>query len=87
MELYELVRRSVLLSGISKRATAREFGVNRRTVGKMVENPVPPGYRESKPRKKPKLGGFEEQIGRMPLAGRGAEAKAYGQADFRASSG
>ena len=65
MELYELVRRSVLVSGISKRATSREFGVNRRTVAKMVGSAVPPGYRSSQPRKKPKLGGFEEAIERM----------------------
>ena len=65
MELYELVRRSVLVSGISKRAAAREFGVNRRTVAKMVGSAVPPGYRSSQPRKKPKLGGFEEAIERM----------------------
>ena len=58
MERYELVRRSVLVDGMSLREASREFAVNRRTAKKMAENPVPPGYRLEKPRAKPKLGGF-----------------------------
>ncbi len=62
MELYELVRRSVLVDGMSKRAAAREYGIHRRTVHKMVKNPVPEGYRLSRERARPKLADFLERI-------------------------
>ena len=62
MERYELVRRSVLAEGMSEREASREFDVNRRTVKKMLENPVPPGYRQEKPLPRPKLGPFLERI-------------------------
>ncbi len=62
LERYELVRRSVLADGMSERAASREFAVNRRTVRKMVEHEVPPGYQESQPRPKPKLGPFLSTI-------------------------
>jgi len=62
LERYELVRRSVLVEGMSGREASREFAVNRRTVKKMVEHPVPPGYRQDKPRPKPKLGPYLDKI-------------------------
>ena len=62
MERYELVRRSVLAEGMSEREASREFDVNRRTVKKMLEHPVPPGYRQERPRAKPKLGPFLGKI-------------------------
>lgn len=65
LERYELVRRSVLVSGMSEREASREFGVNRRTVSKMLENPVPPGYRLKNPRPKPKLGPHLARIARI----------------------
>jgi transposase len=52
---------------MSKRAAAREYGVNRRTVDKMVESPFPPGYRSTKARRKPKIGEFVDRIERMVL--------------------
>ena len=58
MERYELVRRSVLVDGMSLREASREFAVNRRTAKKMAQSPLPPGYRMEKPRAKPKPGGF-----------------------------
>ncbi|MDP2605923.1 MAG: hypothetical protein Q8S00_25550 [Deltaproteobacteria bacterium] len=42
MQKYELVRRSVLVDGLSKRKAPEEFGVNRRTVNKIVEHALPP---------------------------------------------
>lgn len=47
---------------MSKREASREFGVDRRSVGKMLEHPVPPGYRLARPRKKPKMEGFVPRI-------------------------
>jgi transposase len=58
VELYAKVRHAVRIEGLSKRATARLFGIDPRTVGKMLEFSVPPGYRRSKLPVKPKLGPF-----------------------------
>ena len=75
MDTYELVRRSVLVSGMSERAAAREFGLNRRTVAKMVDEPVPAGYQLSKARKKPKLGPFLSRIEEILLGDESAPCK------------
>ena len=56
MELYARVRRAVLVEGQSQRAVAREFGLARKTVGKMLEYSLPPGYRRQQPVRRPKLG-------------------------------
>jgi transposase len=58
VELYGRVRHAVIVQGMSRRQTARVFGVDRRTVDKMVAFSVPPGYRRTKPVKCPKLDGF-----------------------------
>ena len=58
VELYAKVRHAVRIEGLSKRAVARRFGVDPRTVDKMLEFSVPPGYRRSQPPVKPKLGAF-----------------------------
>ena len=56
VELYARVRRAVLVEGRSRRAVAREFGLARKTVEKMLEYSLPPGYRRQKPVRRPKLG-------------------------------
>jgi transposase len=56
VELYARVRRAVYVEGKSERAVAREFGVARETVRKMLAYSVPPGYRRQQPAQKPKLG-------------------------------
>jgi transposase len=56
VELYARVRRAVLVEGKSRRAAAREFGLARKTVRKMLEYSVPPGYQRQKPVRRPKLG-------------------------------
>ena len=58
VELYAKVRHAVRIAGLSKRAVARRFGIDPRTVDKMLEFSVPPGYRRSTPPVKPKLGPF-----------------------------
>ncbi len=56
VEIYGRVRRAVRVEGRSQRAVAREFGLSRETVRKMLEYAVPPGYQRQKPIKRPKLG-------------------------------
>lgn len=62
VDLYARVRHKVLIEGFSKRETARIFGVDPRTVSKMLKYSVPPGYRRTKPVRRPKLDGFTEII-------------------------
>jgi transposase len=45
VDLYARVRRAVLAEGKSRRAVAREFGLSRKTIRKMEEYSLPPGYR------------------------------------------
>jgi transposase len=56
VEIYGRVRRAVRVEGRSQRAVAREFGLSRETVRKMLEYAVPPGYRRQQPIRRPKLG-------------------------------
>jgi transposase len=58
MELYGRVCHAVLVDGISRREAGRIFGINRRTVEKMLRFSFPPGYRREKAIRRPKLGGF-----------------------------
>jgi len=47
---------------MSKRAIARDFGISRDSVDKMIVYSAPPGYRRTAPIKRPKLDGFTEII-------------------------
>jgi transposase len=58
VELYARVRYAVQIEGLSERAAGRRFGIDPRTVAKMMRFSVPPGYRRTKPPVKPKLGAF-----------------------------
>ena len=58
VELYVQVRRSVFVEGLSEREAARRFGIARETVRKMLRYHTPPGYRRSKPVRRPKLDAF-----------------------------
>ena len=62
MERYAQVRRAVLVEGKSRRAAARELGLSRKTVSKMLEYSLPPGYRRRKPVRRPKLGPWQGVI-------------------------
>ena len=55
MELYARVRREVYVEGKSERQVAREYGLARETVRKMLRYSAPPGYRRQQPAKRPKL--------------------------------
>lgn len=65
MQVYELVRRSVLVEGKSLREASREFGVCWRTLKNMVQEPYPQGYRGKRARSRPRLGPFEASIAKM----------------------
>ena len=58
VELYGRVRYAVQIEGLSHREAARRFGVDPRTVAKMMVFSVPPGYRWDAPPKRPKLDPF-----------------------------
>jgi transposase len=58
VELYGRVRFAVQREGLSNREVARRFGIDPRTVAKMLLFSVPPGYRRRRPPKRPKLNPF-----------------------------
>ena len=58
MDVYESVRRFVVIEVASRRAAARLFGIDRKTVDKCLAFSAPPGHRQETPRAKPKLGPF-----------------------------
>lgn len=62
MELYLKVRRAHFQDGLSGRAIAREFGISRDSVAKMLAYSEPPGYRRRVSIKRPKLDTFTDQI-------------------------
>ena len=62
MQVYELARRSVLVQGKSVSEVSRDLGLNWRTVKKMTQEPVPPGYRREGARARPTLGPYLGQI-------------------------
>ena len=62
---YLKVRYAVQIEGLSKRAAARRFGLDPRTVNKMMMFSVPRGYVRSKPAARPKLDAFVATIDKM----------------------
>lgn len=54
VEMYRKIRLACQ-DGMSQRAAARHFGIDRRTVAKILEYSEPPGYRRGNPVKRPKL--------------------------------
>ena len=65
VELYGRVRYAVRIEGISRREAARRFGIDPRTVAKMLTFSVPPGYRRSGAPVRPKLDAFVGIIDRI----------------------
>jgi transposase len=56
MEMWTEVRRRVLTGELSKRSACREYGINWRTLAKMLSHAEPPEYRRTANRGKPILG-------------------------------
>ena len=65
MELYARVRYAVRIEGLSHREAGRRFGIDPRTVAKMMQFSVPPGYRRKRPPARPKLDPFIGIIDRI----------------------
>mgnify|MGYP000875611719 FL=1 len=62
MELYLKVRRAHFQDGLSGRQIARDFGISRDSVAKMLAYSEPPGYRRTAAIKRPKLDAYIDQI-------------------------
>lgn len=58
VELYTRVRRACHVEGMSIRSAAVHFGIDRKTVAKILKHSVPPGYRRDDPPSRPKLNPF-----------------------------
>ena len=65
VELYSRVRRACHVDGMSNSAAARLFGIDRKTVAKILKHPVPPGYRREGPPVRPGLDPFVAIIDRI----------------------
>jgi transposase len=63
--MYLRVRLACRHEGLSRREAARRFGIDRRTVSKILAFSVPPGYRRSRPPARPKLDPFTGIIDRI----------------------
>ena len=62
MEQWTEIRRRVLVEGVSKRQILRETGMHWRTLEKILAYSEPPGYRQTKPKPKPKIGPLLDRI-------------------------
>ena len=83
VEVYARVRRAVQVDGMSIRQAAREFGLSRKSIRKMLQFSLPPGYERKKPILRPKLGpwlGIIDQI--LVDDGSPKQTAAPGQADL-----
>jgi transposase len=75
VELYARVRHACHVEGLSQREAARRFGIDPKTVAKMLRHAVPPGYRRTKPPVRPKLDAFTAIIDQILEADHSAPAK------------
>ena len=75
MEIYLRVRRAHYQDGLSGREIARQFGISRDSVRKMLTYSEPPGYRRTAPVRRPKLDPFTEQIDQWLLDDKGRHRK------------
>ena len=75
VELYAQVRYAVQIEGISRREAARRYGINPRTVAKMLAFSVPPGYRRRRPPARSKLDRFTGIIDAILSADEGRPKK------------
>src|SRR3954463_9263332 len=75
VELYAQVRYAVQIEGVSRREAARRYGIDPRTVAKMLAFSVPPGYRRSRRPARPKLDPYTGIIDRILAADEGRPRK------------
>ncbi|MBT4888433.1 MAG: IS21 family transposase, partial [Rhodospirillales bacterium] len=62
MDIYSKVRLACHHNGLSQREAARQFGVCRKTIKKMLSHSEPPGCRRTAVDLRPKLDGFTDII-------------------------
>ena len=62
MDLYLKVRHAHFEEGLSGRRIARDFGISRDSVSKMLAYSEPPGYRRTAPIRRPRLDPYTGQI-------------------------
>ena len=72
MQLWSEIRRRVLAGEISLRQACSEYGLNFRTVRKIVRHAEPPPFRAPPPRRKPVLGPFLAVIQQITMVRCGA---------------
>jgi transposase len=65
MEIWSEIRRRVLAGELSMRQACSEYGLNFRTVRKIVRHPEPPPFRAAGPRARPVLGPYLPIIGQI----------------------
>lgn len=58
VDIYNRVRRSCLMEGMSAREASRVYGKDRKTIAKMLRHAVPPGYRRSGAPRRPTLDAY-----------------------------
>src|ERR1700733_14069549 len=59
---FEIIRRKVLLDGLSQRDVARELGHSRKTIAKALVHSSPPGYQMGVDRKSPVMDRYRPVI-------------------------
>ncbi|MEM9147963.1 MAG: hypothetical protein AAGC57_17445 [Pseudomonadota bacterium] len=74
-DLYSRVRRACHVESLIKSKAARVFNIDRKTVRKILEQPVPPGFRQSKPPSRPRLDPFIPIIDQILEANRAQPKK------------
>lgn len=60
--MYAEVRRKCLVEGMSIRQASRIYGIDKRTVKKMLDNAIYKGYSRTSEVRRPRLEGFEQFI-------------------------
>ena len=75
MDLYRRVRLACRHEGLSRREAARRFGIDRKTVAKLLAFSVPPGYRRSGPPRRPKREAFTGIMDRILEEDQGSHRK------------
>src|SRR5258708_6810983 len=72
---WRRIRRRVLTGSVSQKQIERETGISRTTLRKMIEFPIPPGYRRKRAVERPKLGPCLELINHIGKNGQGKPKK------------
>ena len=75
MELWSEIRRQVLTGEMSQREACRRYGIHWLTLKKVLEHEEPPGYRRTKPPRRPKIDPFRPTIQAILEADRTAPKK------------